>query len=473
MGTQARTSYEEQTQSARASSGCFAGERRDDKWRVFPQASGAASAWLALALAVTGLVCVEARAQQQPPPEHFTLKQAVMTALQKSRDLSLARLQYQTARQEAGLTRSQFLPNLYSGSGAAYTTGFPLLAGGGAPALFSLSYSQEIFNLPARADVQATEQRSEQQRLNIDAVRDSVIARTASAYLQLAKIRREFELVRRERESAQKILDYTRQRTGAGYELPIEVTKAQLTAARIEQRLAQIEDQEDSAADELRSLLGLENDQPVEVAPENIPATADQPINTLVQEAFQTDIEVKQAENERTASEIRLKGERGAYWPSISLIGQYNVLGKFNNYDQFFNKFQRNNFIAGVDVKIPIFVSRTSAGISFAQANLTAANLAVANKRAQISLDVRRKARETREMDTGLEVSRLELELAQQGLQIVESQFQQGRASVRDVESAQLEENDKWLAFLDADFARQRSQLELLRSTGQLAQVFQ
>jgi len=406
-------------------------------------------------------------------PLHFTLKEAVATSLQKSREISLARLQYETSRQEAGLSRSQFLPNLYTGSGIAYTSGFPLLAGGGAPALFNLTYNQELFNLPARGALRAEEQKAEQQRLTMDSVRDGVIQRTASAYLELAKVRRQFELVRSERQSAQKILDYTRQRMQAGYELPIEVTRAQLTAAQVEQRMAQLEDQEETAADQLRVLLGLEPDQPIEVTAENIPPAADQTINNLVADALRSNPEVKAAESERTASEQRLKGERGGYWPTIGLIGQYNLLAKFNNYDQFFNKFQRNNFIAGIDVKIPVFASHTGAAISFARANLTASQMQVENKRSQVSLDVRHKARQARQMDMNREVARLELELAQQNLQVLQSQFQQGRASIRDLESGQLDENEKWLSFLDAEYTHQQAELDLLRSTGQLAQAFQ
>jgi hypothetical protein len=41
------------------------------------------------------------------------------------------------------------------------------------------------------------------------------------------------------------------------------------------------------------------------------------------------------------------------------------------------------------------------------------------------------------------------------------------------LEAAHLEENDKWLAFLDANFGRQQAQLELLRTTGQVSQVLQ
>jgi outer membrane protein TolC len=414
-------------------------------------------------------------AQTGPPnsPLRFTLKQAVAASLQKSRELSLARLQYETSREQAGLRRAEFLPNLYTGSGVAYTSGFPLLAGGGAPALFSLSYNQQLFDLPSRGEIHAEEQKAEQQRLSIDAVRDGVIERTVSAYLEVSKVRRQLELMRRERESAQKIQDYMRERMQAGYELPIEVTKAQLTAAQVERRLVQLEDQEETATDKLRFLLGLEPDQPIEVVSEDIPKAADETINNLVDEALRNNSEVKQAESERAISEARLKGERGGYWPTIGLIGQYNLLAKFNNYDQFFNKFQRNNFIAGIDIKIPIFASRTGASVAFARADLTASTMQVENKRAQISLDVRHKARGAREMDMGREVARLELELAQQNLQVLQSQYQQGRASIRDLEAGQLDENEKWLAFLDADFARQQAQLDLLRTTGQLAQVFQ
>jgi len=427
-----------------------------------------------VASCVAAFVC-SARAQTgpTPPPVRLTLKQAVETATQNSREITLARLQYQTARAEAGVSRSQFLPNFYAGSGVAYTSGFPILAAGGAPALFNVTYNQELFNLPARGDVRAEEQKAERQQLAVDTVRDDVIQRTATAYLQLAKVRQEVDIVRKERESAQKIMDYTRQRMEAGYELPIEVTRAQLTAAQVEQRMAQLEDQEDTTADQLRSLLGLEADQPIEVTEENIPAAADQTINDLVATALRNNGEIRQAESDRSVSEMRLQGQRGAYWPTVGLIGQYNLLAKFNNYDQFFNKFQRNNFIAGIDVKIPIFASRTSAAVSFAQADLTASQLQVENTRTEVSLDVRHKARQAREMDTAREVARLELQLAEQNVEVLQSQFQQGHASIRDLESGRLEQENKSLALFDAEFARQEAELELLHTTGQLVRIFQ
>ena len=455
-------------------------EREGGRMRIKPGLDREGGRWIGLlpallrncalcAVLAAVLTTSTAHAQQPPQPQRITLKEALNRALMGSREVSLANLQFQISQREAGLTRAQFRPNLYTGSGAAYTSGFPLLAGGGAPALFNLSYDQSLFNLPARGELHV----AEQQRLAMEGVRNSVIVRTASAYLELAKVRRELDLMRRERDSAQKIVEFTQQRLTAGFELPIELTKAQLTAARVEQRLAHLEDDEDTSADQLRAQLGLDLDQPIEVVVEDISMAADQTVNELVAQALQNNAEIKQAQSQQVASEAHLKGERGGYWPTISVIGQYNILGKFNNYDQFFNKFDRNNFIAGVQVQIPIFASRTTAAVAFARANLTASQMNVENKRTQVSLDVRHKARQTREMDRGREVARLELELAQQTLQVLQAQFDQGRSSVRDVEGAQLDENEKWLAFLDADFARQQAQLDLLETTGQVAKLLQ
>ncbi|HEX4074166.1 MAG TPA: hypothetical protein VHX49_02070, partial [Candidatus Acidoferrales bacterium] len=75
--------------------------------------------------------------------------------------------------------------------------------------------------------------------------------------------------------------------------------------------------------------------------------------------------------------------------------------------------------------------------------------------------------------DASREVARLDLQLSQETLQQLQAKFDQSNATLQDIEQARLDESDKWLAFLDADFARQQAQLSLLQATGQLAKVFQ
>jgi outer membrane protein TolC len=413
------------------------------------------------------------RAQDVEFARKLTLKQAVNLAVSNSRDLALARLQYGVMQRQIGVARSAFLPNLYTGTGVAYTSGFPLLEGGGAPAIFSLSYSQQIFNPPMKGEQHAAEQRAEEQRLSIDDVRDTVMSRAALDYLELAKVRHALELMHSERLSAGRILDAARERADTGRELPIEVIRAQLTTARIEQRIAQMEDRDEFLSGELRDMMGMPPDETIEVSTEEIPGAAAEISKDVVSEAMANNVELKQAQTELRAREFKLKGEQGGRWPSFSLIGQYNVLSKINNYTDFFDKFSRNNVVFGIQVQIPIFASRTSSAVAFARADFNAAGLALEKKRSELSLDVRRKARIVRESELSGEVARLELQLAQESVRVLQAQFDEGRGSLKDLEAAHIEENDKWLAFLDANYARQQAQLELLRTTGQLAQVLQ
>ena len=426
-----------------------------------------------VAAVLAGLaLCFWARAAKAQEPEKLTLKSTVALALQNSRELALARVQYTVAQNVARVDRAEFRPNLYTGSGAAYSNGFPETPGGAAPAVFEMSYTQAMFNPPLRGQLKAAEDRAENQRLELERTRDAVMVRAATEYLELAKVRHALELLRRERVSAQKILEVTRERAAAGLELPIELTRGELNLARTEQRIIQFESRDQILTDQLHDLTGIPPDKPIEVSPEDLPEEAEQPASELIDMAISNSPVIKEAENERSARQHILKGERGGYWPTIDLIGQYSVLSKINNYDQFFKKFQRNNVNVGLQIRIPIFSARTSANVALASSRLTAAELDLGTKRRDLRIDVQQKIRNVRELDAAREVARLELKLAQETVAEVQAKFDENRASLRDLEQARLDESEKWVAFLDANFAKQQAQLGLLQSTGQLARVF-
>ena len=422
---------------------------------------------LAFAAAVSFLVAGTIPAQGLPTK--LTLKSAVDLAVQNSSEVKLARARVNVAERSAGVHQSVFLPNLFTGSGAAYTKGFPL----GAPQVFNLSYVQTVFNAPLRGQYRASEERAEIQRIEADRVRDAVILRAASAYLELGKVRHSIGLLRQERESASKIAGVTRERAREGLELDVEVTRAELTAARIEQRILQLEGREDALENDLRRLTGAPAGQRFEVEAEDLPPQPEQPTAELVSLAVANSLDLKQAEFERRAREHVLKGERGGYLPTVDFVGQYGIFTRFNNYDDFYRRFERHNVTIGIQARIPIFASRTNSAVSLARSELTAAEIEARQRRSTLEADVQRQARKSRELDAEREVARLELKLAQENVRVLQAQFDEGRANLRDLEKARLEESDRWRAYLDAGFARQQARLELLRTTGQIAKVFQ
>jgi outer membrane protein TolC len=412
-------------------------------------------------------------AASQPAPVALTLKRAVELALQNSKDIQVAKIQGRLADRSALISRAEFLPNLYAGSGLGYTYGIPETPGGRAPAIFSVTYTEQVLNEPARGQAKELQEQARSQLIVLRDVRNSVIVRTAMAYLELAKVRHGLELLQKEQSGADRILQVTQERQGEGFELPIEATKAQLTKARVGQRIIQLQGRGEDLEVFLCAQLGLPESQAIEVVPEDLPGEAEQEGANLVAMAMQNNTALQLAESDVRAKQFRLSGEKRGYLPTLEFVSIYSLLGKFNNYSQFFNHFQRNNYNLGIDMRLPLFSAKTRASIGLAQVNLDAARAALSNKKTEVSAEVRQKTRKVREMDAAKEVARLELQLAQQNVAVLQSQLEEGKANLREVERERIEENDKWLAYLDANFGRQQAQLELLRAAGQLDKVWQ
>src|SRR6266567_6075068 len=415
-------------------------------------------------------------AQETPSagaPVALTLKRAIELALQNSKEIQVAKIQASVADHAAQITKAQFMPNLYAGSGAGYTNGIPETPGGRAPSVFNITYTEYVFNEPLRGQAKEQQEQARAQKIALEEAKNSVITRTAMAYLELGKVRHSLELLRAEQGSAEKILQVTQERESQGFELPVEVTKAQLIKARVAQRILQLEEREDQLEVFLKYQLGLPETQAIEVTPEDLPGEAELAGDNLIAAALMNNTGLRLAESDVRAKEFRLKGERRGYFPTLELVSIYSVLTKFNNYTQFFNGFQRNNYNAGIDMHVPIFSAQTKANIGLARVNLDAAKASLSSKKSEVTAEVRQKTRRVREKDAAKEVARLELQLAQQNVAVLQARFDEGKLNLREMEKARLEESEKWMAYLDANFQKQQAQLELLKTAGQLDKVWQ
>src|SRR5437762_11583635 len=182
----------------------------------------------------------QAAAQEAPKdavPMALTLKRAIQMALQNSKEIQVAKIQASVADRAAKITKAQFMPNLYAGSGAGYTYGIPETPGGRAPSVFNVTYTEQVLNEPLRGQAKEQQEQAKSQKIALEDAKNNVITRTAMAYLELGKVRHSLELLRTEQDSAEKILQVTQEREGQGFELPVEVTKAQLIKARVAQRI--------------------------------------------------------------------------------------------------------------------------------------------------------------------------------------------------------------------------------------------
>jgi len=402
----------------------------------------------------------------------LTLRQTVELALHNDTRVVEAAAKQEASAREADLNRARFGPNLFTGTGALYTYGFPQTPGGALPSIFSLAFTQTVFDAPARGRQRAARQRVDVQELAAKQVRDTVIFEVASSYLELAAVRESVERLRRGRDSAQTVVNLDIERLHEGRLLPLDILQARLAAARLGESIAGLESRESALEDQLRALAGLPAGTSIHVAIEDLPSLPDRSMAELSAAAAATSPELKAAQLETRARQETLAGERGGYWPSVDLVGNYAVFSRFNNVDVFFNRFQRHNLNVGIEAKVPIFTAQTGPAVAFARSQVIEAQAAVNRQREEIDVQVRHAAGRAREAGAKRDVAELELAVAQETVRLAEARLAEGRADRIDREKAVVDEARAWDGFFQAEWARKRAQLELRRITGELGALF-
>ena len=155
--------------------------------------------------------------------------------------------------------------------------------------------------------------------------------------------------------------------------------------------------------------------------------------------------------------------------PKIDLVAQYALLAKYSNYDQFFNKFQRHNWQLGASIQIPLLAgSGQSALTSQAEAGQQKIRAEMQQARSRITLAVHQSYQDIEKAKLGADLAKAELDLAHEQLSILLVQLNEGRVTLKQVEEARFVEDEKWIAFYDAQFSTERARLNVLRQTGEL-----
>ena len=284
-------------------------------------------------------------------------------------------------------------------------------------------------------------------------------------------MRHSLELLRKEKDSAEKIVQVTQERQGEGFELPVEVTKAQLTRAQVVERILQLEGRQDELEVFLRNQLGLAPEQTIEVTAEDLPGAAEQEGANLIAMASEINPSIAFADSDVKAQGVssarrkaRLLADAGTGF-HLQRAGEIQLQQLHQHHPEFpVQQLECRRERQHADLQ---FKNTGQCCPGTGQSGRLPKSI-WSNTRKQVSAEVRQKSRKVQQADAAKEVARLELQLAQQNVAVLQSQFGEGKTNLRDVESARLDENEKWMAYLDANFRRQQAQLELLKTAGQL-----
>jgi outer membrane protein TolC len=417
---------------------------------------------------LTSLLCVlSALAGPAAAADPLLFRRAIELALRHSGDMAIAAADQEAARQSYLETRNAYLPTIIVGSGIAASYGFPMSLEGSAPSVFNVTTQQYLYNPGGQQFLKAAKSDWNATSITAEDRRNQVILETALVYAELDKMTSTLNVLKEQGASAQRIEQVVGMRVQAGVDNELEVTRAKLSAARVRLSAADAQGRADVLRERLSQLTGVPAAD-IETVTESIPELPEAQPEDISDKTLDTNPELKLANEHAAAMAFRAKGEHRLLYPSIDLAGQYGLFAKFNNYDQYFKKFQRNNVTFGLEIRLPLLNLSQKAHAQAADAAALRAKKQAEDVKNRLSVETLRQQGAVKQLAAAREVARLEYVLAHADADATGIKLVAGTATVRDQERARLLENDKYLALLDATFQLDQAQMQLLKTMGKL-----
>jgi outer membrane protein len=399
----------------------------------------------------------------------LTMRQAIDLAEKQNPEVALARMDAEKARAAVGVARGPFMPRVIVGSGLAYSNGFPMSIEGSAPSIVQAHAIQDIFNRSQSLTVAQTKEDARGAGIAVGVKQDEVVYRAVSLYLEAERTMRIGALAAKAVDSQQQVLDAVRAQVQEGRALPLAQKQAELSVARARQLASSLQEDEAAAQAQLAVALGFSAEDRVRPITDDrhavvLPASEEQ----AMQSAMESSKELRQIQSQLVSKGFEIRSERAGRLPKVDLVAQYGMLAKFNNYADFFQKFQRNNVQLGMSFQLPVFSPGVGAQTAQTQIEINHLKLELANARNRIAADLQQAYRDVRKAESAAEVARLDLDVARGQLDVNLALMQEGRLTMRQMEEARLAESDKWIAFYDAQYALEKFRWNVVRLSGTL-----
>ena len=240
--------------------------------------------------------------------------------------------------------------------------------------------------------------------------------------------------------------------------------------ARVRLRVAEAR----GAADVLREHLAKLTKLPAasfEIDAESVPVLPTvKPEDKSLAEATEANPAVQAAVEHARAQYLKVAGERRSLWPSVDFAAQYALLATYNNYQSYYQKgsFQPNNATVGVAIHFPFLNLAQHARVQEAESEALKAREQADAARNQVSEETLRLQRSVTQMQAARDVAELEYEIAQKNLEAVRTRIQSSTANLHDLDNAQAQASERFITLQDVTFELERSQVALLRATGDL-----
>jgi outer membrane protein TolC len=326
-----------------------------------------------------------------------------------------------------------------------------------------------LYNRAQSYTLAAARETARGSRSGAQAKAEDVAYQAADLFLSASDLEHDDAQLTAQLPSLQKVVEVMNASVSEGSELPVELTRARVNLENAQVRLDSGKLDSDYYEMMLAIALGYpatDRVKPVDsgtselIVPPSEDAAADS--------ALHNNRELRQMQSDVLARELDLRSYRAARLPKIDLVAQYALFAKYN-YEQYFQKFQRNNAQIGASITIPIFVGTAVKGYA-AQAltDMQKIRVQMDQVRNRVLSETRHSYQQWEKAEKLRDLARMQLDLARQDLTVLLAQHSEGRVPLSRVEEARLEESNRWIGMYDAETQVTRAKIAILRQTGTL-----
>ena len=417
--------------------------------------------------AVRGIPAALALALPLAASAQLSLATAVELAQKHSPGVRAAAADVQRAAAGVREARSAYLPNFSVGASPGYAYGYPL----GYPSLFNATSNSLVFSFSQPDYVRSARTALTAAKLHLKDEKQQVTLDVSLDYVELDHDARMIAALNEEKGYAEQLVGYERDRVRAGVDPRMDLLKAQLAAAQVDEKRIHLENDAAEMRQQIGSLTGLPAAGMTTVS-SSIPKMPGLGASAAAEMAANPGIAAAYA-NAKSKLYVAFGDSKANYRPMIGFGAQYSLFSKINNYNQYFKNFQYNNVELGVQITLPLFDATKRARAQESAAAAVAAQAKAEQSRNELNSQDLVLRRSVRELQARQKVARLQSELAQAQFQTVEAELTSGSggsqpATPIQAQKAHIEERERYEDLLDANFSLLKAQLNLLRNTGQI-----
>lgn len=404
----------------------------------------------------------------------LTLEEAVRLAISHSPDARIANARARQAEEALRETRSFNLPRAVIGSGAAYNNGFPLSIEGSAPSIFRAEAIQPLFSAQNKNLIREAGESAKAARIGGDIVDNELAALTALVYYQLDQARKIAALAESRLAEIQKQQELTEISLEAGRARPVDVMLGQTAIYDVKHQILTANEQAIVAEAELRELTGLGG----AISIQTVTPAMESPVYgmdaaALFEKTAASNPEILQAEAKIRAKEFHVAAEKAERLPRIAAVAEYGMFSRSNNYEDYYNRFDRNNYLVGISAQFPLFDGfRSKARVAQSRAELSEEELNLRRLKSGLKLNIERGLSALRVARGAVDVAASGLKAAEEMVKVSETLFESGRIGEREMADARLAARQNELVKLEAEYALFQRKVDLLRVTGLVLTVF-